>query len=167
MREADEKGLIPETFMKKDATKPITRLDFAAITVKLYEAISGKKAEPVAVNPFTDTNDEYVLKAYNLGITNGVSKTEFGNGQITREQMATMIARALRKVGIDVTIDLNAVTKFADDDLMSDWGRPSVYFMASKEIIKGVGENRFNPLGNAKVEEAIAVALRSVEIFGK
>ena len=98
MREADEKGLIPETFMKKDATNPITRLDFAAITVKLYEAISGKKAEPAANNPFTDTSDDYVLKAYALGITKGTSETTFTpNAEITREQMATMIDRALSK----------------------------------------------------------------------
>ena len=44
---------------------------------------------------------------------------------------------------------------------------PSVYFMANSEIIKGVGDNRFNGLGNAKVEEAIAVALRSVDVFAK
>ena len=67
----------------------------------------------------------------------------------------------------NTSIDLSTVTRFDDDGLMHEWGRPSVYFMAAKEIIKGVGENRFNPLGNAKVEEAIAVALRSVEIFGK
>ena len=48
---------------------------------------------------------------------------------------------------------------------MHDWGRPSVYSMASKEIIKGVGDNKFNPLGEAKVEEALAIALRCVEAY--
>jgi len=44
--------------------------------------------------------------------------------------------------------------------LMHTWGRPPIYFMSSKDIIKGVGENKFNPLGEAKVEEALAIALR-------
>ena len=168
MIKAEEKGLIPETFNGKDATKAITRLDFAAVAVKLYEAISGKKAEPVAVNPFTDTNDEYVLKAYALGITFGTSKTTFTpNAEITREQMATMLTRALNKAGINTEYDITNATRFADDSKLNDWGRSSVYFMAKNEIIKGIGDNRFNGLGNAKVEEAIAIALRSVDKFSR
>ena len=168
MAKAEENGLIPETFAKKDATKAISRLDFAAVAVKLYETISGKKAEPVANNPFTDTNDTYVLKAYALGITLGTSETTFTpNSEITREQMATMLTRALNKAGIDTKVDLENATKFADDSDLNDWGRESVYFMAGKEIIKGVGDNRFNGLGNAKIEEAIAIALRSVEVYSK
>lgn len=166
LNKAEQKGLIPETFVSMDATSAITRKDFAAVAVKLYEAISGKKAEPVANNPFTDTNDEYVLKAYALGITLGTSETTFTqNAEITREQMATMLTRALNKAGIKVTVDLENITKFADDNELHDWGRPSVYFMSGKEIIKGIGENKFNGLGNAKMEEAIAVALRSVNVF--
>ena len=168
MTKAEEKGLIPETFEKKDGTKTIDRTDFAAVAVKLYEAISGKKAEPVSTNPFTDTNNEYVLKAYNLGITLGTSETTFTpDAEITREQMATMLTRALNKVGIDVAVDLENATRFADDSDLSDWGRASVYFMAKEEIIKGVGNNRFNGLGNAKIEEAIAMALRSVDKFSR
>ena len=58
-------------------------------------------------------------------------------------------------------------TKFVDDGDLHDWSRSSVYFMVSKAIIKGVGENRFNAKGNAKVEEAIAIAYRCVEEFVK
>ena len=166
LTKAEKKGLIPETFAKKDFTKAITRKDFAAVAVKLYEAISGKKAKPIDNNPFVDTNDEYVLAAYNLGITNGTSETTFTpDAQITREQMATMLTRALVAAGINTDINLDKIAKFADDNVLSDWGRPSVYFMASKEIIKGIGENKFDGLGNAKIEEALAIALRSVEVI--
>jgi uncharacterized repeat protein (TIGR02543 family) len=168
MDKANEKGLIPETFKKKDATKPISRLDFAAVAVKLYEAISGKIAEVPSNNPFIDTNDEYVLKAYGLEITNGTSENTFTPDiEIPREQMATMLTRALSKAGINVSVDLESTKPFADDNDMHDWGRPSVYFMASKEIIKGIGDNLFNAVGNSKIEEAIAISLRSVETFGK
>ena len=50
---------------------------------------------------------------------------------------------------------------------MHDWGRHSIYAMAKEEIVKGVGDNKFNPLGNAKVEEALAISLRCVEIYKK
>ena len=78
-----------------------------------------------------------------------------------------MLTRTLLKAGINTEYDITNTTRFSDDSELSDWGRPSVYFMAKEEIIKGIGDNRFNGLGNAKVEEAIAIALRSVEIFGK
>lgn len=167
MQKAEKMGLIPETFVSKDATKAITREEFATVTVKLYEALTGKKAEKISNNPFADTDNEYVLKAYNLGITMGISETKFGDGTITREQMATMIARSLSKAGIDTTVDLETTIKFVDDNEMHDWSRNSIYFMANKEIIKGIGENKFSTLGLAKVEEAIVIAVRCTEIFKK
>ncbi len=56
---------------------------------------TGIEAEE-AENTFADVGDEwykeYVLKAKNLGIVNGVSDTEFGIGSnITRQDMAVMI----------------------------------------------------------------------------
>ena len=46
-----------------------------------------------------------VLKAYNLEITKGVSDDEFApDTLITREQMATMMTRALTKAGINTAL---------------------------------------------------------------
>ena len=168
LKEAQVKELIPETFAKKDFTKPITRKDFAAVAVKLYEAITKTKVEPVAVNPFVDTNYEYVLKAYAVGITIGTSDTTLTPDMlITREQMATMLTRGLRRAGINITVDLDDVDRFVDDYEMHDWGREAIYFMSGKEIIKGIGDNRFNTLGNATFEQSLAIVLRSVNTFSK
>jgi hypothetical protein len=78
-----------------------------------------------------------------------------------------MLTRAISKAGINTEYDITNTTRFADDSELSDWGRPSVYFMAQEEIIKGIGDNKFYGLGNAKIEEAIAVSLRSFEVFAK
>ncbi len=168
MQNANEKGLIPESIGGKDFRKKIDRKDFAGVAVRLYEALSGKKAELPKENPFADTTDEYVLKAYNLGITNGTSDTTYGPGaDITREEMFTMLARALEKAGIDTAVPGAGKTAFADDDEIHSWSRPSVYFMQSRQILKGVGDNKMNPGGNAKIEEAIAISLRCAERFAK
>lgn len=168
LNEAREKGLIPDSFAKLDFTKPITRKEFAAVAVKLYEAITGVQAEASTTNPFTDTDDEYVLKAYALGITNGTSETTFTpDAEITREQMATMIARALDKAEISVSVDLDSVAKFDDDSELHEWGRNAVYFMAENGIIKGIGENVFGGLRNATVEQALVISLRCVNVFSK
>ena len=74
-----------------------------------------------------------------------------------------MMTRALTKAGINTEVDLAKVTKFADDNEMHDWGRESIYYMSNIEIIKGVGNNRFDVLGNATREQALLISERSVE----
>ncbi len=168
LNKANELGVIPSIFSKEDLTQNITRKEFAHVAVKLYENISGSKVKAIANNPFTDTKDEEVLKAYNVGITLGTSETTFDpDSLITREQMATMMTRALTKIGIDATVDLNKVKKFDDDAEMHDWGKPSIYYMSSIEIIKGMGDGTFGVLGNATREQALLISERSANKFAK
>lgn len=165
---ANKLGVIPEIFNKEDLTKNITRKEFAHVAVKLYEKLTGNKAKAVAKNPFKDTKDEEVLKAYNLEITKGVSSDEFApDTLINREQMATMMTRALTKAGINTAVNLEKVVKFDDDNKMNDWGKPSIYYMASIEIIKGMGDGTFGVSGNATREQALLISERSAEKFAK
>ena len=165
---ANKLDVIPEIFKKQDLTQNITRKEFAHVAVKLYEKLTGNKATAVANNPFKDTDDVEVLKAYNIGITQGTGADTFTpDALITREQMATMMTRALTKAGIDTKVDLEKVTKFADDAEMHDWGKESIYYMSSIEIIKGIGNNTFNVLGNATREQALLISVRSAEKFAK
>ncbi len=165
---ADEIQIIPNKLKYADLTANITRAEFAHVAVKLYEKLTGNKAVVVANNPFIDTADEEVLKAYNLEITKGTSEVTFNpDALITREQMATMMTRAVTKSEIDTKVDLDKVTKFADDGEMHDWGKESIYYMSSIEIIKGVGNNTFNVLGNATREQALLISERSAEKFAK
>ena len=165
---ANKLDVIPELFKGQDLTQNITRKEFTHVAVKLYEKLTGNKATAVANNPFKDTDDVEVLKAYNVGIVYGTGADTFTpDALITREQMATMMTRALTKAGIDTKVDLEKVTKFADDGEMHDWGKESIYYMSSIEIIKGVGNNTFNVLGNATREQAILISERSAEKFAK
>ena len=166
LNKADQYNLIPDIMRTGDLTEKVTREEFAHIIIKLYEAITGKKVEQVETNPFTDTSDSEVLKAYSLGITNGTSQTTFSsNNLITREEMATMMTRAMDKAGVDTTSQSN--TKFADDGNMHDWGRNAIYFMSNQGIIKGVGNNTFDVNGNATKEQALLISERSAEKFAK
>lgn len=164
LNEAKELELIPDILKVADLTQPITRAEFAAVSVKAYEALTGEMAFPgTDPNPFKDTEDEDVLTAYKLGITKGTSDTEFSpKALITREQMATMMARVLNKIGTETTID-GPKEKFNDHESISSYAIEPVYYMSSKEIIKGVGENTFNPKGNATREQAIIIAVRMVK----
>ena len=144
---------------------------------------AGVDALPAVVNPFTDCNDIEMLKAYNVGITNGMSKTEFNpDGLLNREQAATMLTRVFKRSTIpgwsmknddEYTLNYTAGAKFADDSLISDWAKESVYFMNANKIILGFENNCFAPknlteddeargYANATIEQALIIAVRMV-----
>ncbi len=154
-------------------SKPITREEFAAVSVKTYEVLSGAAAPAFkGTNTFRDTSDAEVLKAYNLGITQGVSNTAFEpNTLINREQAATMLTRVYKKFALsgwtpntDASYDsqfksmFTRPTPFADDDKISDWAKDSVYFMNAKGLIMGIGNNMFAPKATTKSEEITGYA---------
>ncbi len=184
LKKADALGLIPETLRGADLTKPITRAEFAAVSVKVYEALSGTKAIPAVNNPFTDTQDIEVLKAYNLGVTTGTAPDKFSpDVLLNREQAATMLTRVFKRVSLagwtvqtdsQFTLPYTKPAPFADDARISDWAKDSVYFMVANEIIKGTGNNMFSPraitpteeaqnYASATREQALVIAVRMVE----
>ena len=164
---ANKMEIIPNKLKYADLTANITRAEFAHVAVKLYEKLTGNKAIAVPNNPFIDTADEEVLKAYNLEITKGTSEVTFNpDDLITREQMATMMTRALKKAGINTNSD-GIKAKFNDHNDISEYAIESVYFMSTNDIIKGVGDNTFNSKGNATREQALLISERSAEKFSR
>lgn len=182
---AEEVKLIPESLQDKDLTEKITRAEFAAVSVKLYENLAKENAEVITQNPFSDTEDAEVLKAYNLGITLGTGENTFSpDNTLTREEAATMLTRVYKKIAFagrtidkdeNSKLNYDASEKFTDDENISDWAKASVYFMVSNGIIKGVGENKFAPkniteeeklsgYANTTREQAIIMAVRMSEM---
>jgi len=184
IEEAYDKELIPDILVGEDLTQPITRAEFAAVSVKTYELMANTETLPAVNNPFTDTNDVEVLKAYNTGITKGVSATEFNpDAFLNREQAATMLTRVFKRATIkgwtieedaQFVLEYQKPAAFADDSKISDWAKDSVYFMVANHIINGVGDNKFAPqnstseeeatgYANATREQALIIATRMVE----
>jgi hypothetical protein len=187
LERADELGLIPESLQGADLTKPITRAEFAAVAVKTYERLANTTAVPAVANPFTDTGDVEVLKAYNASLVAGVAADKFApDTLLNREQAAVMLTRVFKRSTIpgwslttDGSYPLNYTkpAAFADDKDISDWAKDSVYFMAANGIIGGTGNNIFSPkavtdaqkaqgYAQATREQALAIAVRMVEKLG-
>jgi len=184
LEKAQSYELIPDSLKDADLSKNITRAEFAGVCVKLYENLSGKAAAAASNNPFTDTGSADVLKAYNTGLMVGVSADRFEpNTLLNREQAATALTRVLKKCYIDgwsfaadgsYTLNFTQPAKFADDDKISDWAKPSVYFMAANGIIAGTGSNMFSPravttaeqaanYASATREQALVIAVRMID----
>lgn len=100
--DAYENDLIPAILLEEDLALPVYRDEFAAVAVKLYEAFTGQAVPAARENPFTDTSDPEVLKAYSLGLVNGTGATTYGPRQkLTREQAATMLTRVYKAAKLE------------------------------------------------------------------
>ena len=110
---------------------------------------------------FSDTDEnawywEYVKKAAAGGIVMGVSDTEFGIGrEITREQMAAMIYRAVKSSGLD--IPRKAAAEFSDYGAISDYAKEACGFMSETGIMNGKTGGVFDPSAAATRAEAAKV----------
>lgn len=169
--EAYQNNLIPDEMLKDVLYNTVTREEFAAIAVKLYENLTGEDTYANIKNmPFTDCNTDskyisYIAVAYKLGITNGTTQTTFSPyDNISREELATMLYRVIKLVDNNKTFefDVNNVRKFFDDSDISDYAKESVYFMAEYGIVKGVDGAHFAPLETATKEQSLLITVRCV-----
>ena len=164
LKTAKKYNLIPDVLNGTDMQKQITRKEFAAVVVKLYEKLSGRTAVAASKDSFKDTTDTEVLKAFKLGITYGMGDDKFEpDFLITREQVATMLHRTILKAKGDLVFDINTVKKFDDNAEISDWAQDAVYFMSENNIVNGVGENKFDAKSNTTREASLAISVRGYD----
>lgn len=160
-------NLLDLELLGNDYTKNISRLQFCSVVVRLAEEMTGKTITPAAANTFTDTNSPYVLKAYAAGITSGTSATTFSpDATLNRQQMATFLYRTLRYIeknsDYKYTSYTSKLANYADNAQLESWAVESMAFMNALDIIKGTSDTTLSPNNKCTIEQAIAVAERSV-----
>lgn len=178
LKAANELGLIPDILQGADMTKPITREEFCELAVLLYEKVMKTTAVPASSNPFTDTTNSQILKAYSLGITTGTSATTFSpKTLINREQCATMLFRAIKAIAPNADYGIAGVKDFPDQKDISSWAVEGTKYMSKLSIIKGDEAGNFMPkatttaqtaagYGMATREAAILMTVRTYNTIG-
>lgn len=157
-------GLITDR-IRGDMSGKVTREEFAEIAVKLYEKYTGETAATGDAS-FSDTTNPEILKAANLGLVQGVGGGKYAPAQlITREQMATILLRALKVIEPQADYTISVSQKVADDDKIEDWAWNGVYYCYQTGIVNGMGNNMFNPDGEATREMAVIVCTRAYEYY--
>ncbi len=137
----------------KDGTfapgKSITRAEFVvALANYSGEDISNEECER-----FTDIKPTHwyykaVAWAANKGIVSGTSETTYSpSKQITRQDLCLMLMNYVKYKEIDISVDMTEL--FADDDKIGAWAKEAVYAIKTAGIVAGMGENKFDPRGNA------------------
>lgn len=160
-------NLLDLDLLGNDYTKNISRLQFCSVVVRLAEEMTGKTITPAAANTFTDTSNAYVLKAYAAGITSGTSATTFSpDATLNRQQMATFLYRTLRYIeknsDYKYTSYTSKLANYADNAQLESWAVESMAFMNALDLIKGTSDTTLSPNNKCTIEQAIAVAERSV-----
>lgn len=179
LKKVDEMGLIPDSLKGADLTKNITREEFAEAALLMYQKASGvTDTAPYSPNPFADTANPQILKAFKLGIVKGISETEFKPKElINREQVAAMLTRTIKSIAPDADYSTVGAPTFSDQKDISGWALNDCLYMAKIGIIKG-SDGKFMPravseaqkamgYANTSREQALAMGVRTVEKLQK
>lgn len=129
--------------------KSITRAEFV-VALANY---SGEDISSEECNRFTDVKSSHwyyraTSWAANKGIVSGTSETTYSPAkQITRQDLCLILMNYLKYKGIELKADTSEL--FADDAKIGSWAKDAVYAVKTAGIVAGMGENRFDPRGNA------------------
>lgn len=108
----------------------------------------------------------YIAAAAQAGIVSGISETEFGVGRyVSREDMATMICRALEKCGVQFAPS-GTDTTFADSAQISAYAQKAVAQLTALGILNGENGN-FLPAETATREQGAKVICMVLDKMGK
>lgn len=141
----------------------VTREEFAAMLVRALGLTDNGEA-----CAFTDISgrwsEESIRIAAQNGLVNGVNATTFApDSEITRQEMMTMIARALKATGLNVT-GSDDLSGYADANEVSGWALSSVRTLVASGIISG-DNGKLNPTGTCTRSEAAAVFSRLLALL--
>ncbi len=138
----------------------ITRAEFTKLVVaSFFGTPDGNNTK------FSDVSGwslPYVAFASDNGIVNGVTDSLFSpDGDISREQAATILSRALNKKGYE---GISQTKTFSDDSSISQWAKEAVYTLAGAGVVSGKGNNMFCPKDNLTRAEAAKIIYFSLNL---
>ena len=97
-----------------------------------------------------------------LGTGNGFDP----NGDITREQLATMLYRYAKMIGMDMD-SFSAQTSYEDHDEISDWAADAKNWAVGVGLILGKDTGLLDPSGYATRSEVAVIYQRMITLMVK
>lgn len=163
LERALEYGFITEK-IRNSMNAPISREELCEVIIALYENLAGEAIWKDA-NIFTDTKNPEVNKAFELGIVTGIGNNRFDPyAHTNREQVATMIFRAVKALQPEVLLLAGTGESFTDEKEISAWALEPVRFMSKSGLLKG-SNGKMDPKGVTTREQAVLFAARAYEMF--
>ena len=161
-------GLVDESVLGDDFTKPLTRLQASAIAVALAEKLSGKSVSSAKSKTYSDTKSKYALKAAGAGIYGGASEGKFNpDGAVDRQQLATFFYQALmyakKNKNVRYTPYESKLDRYSDNAGIADWAKEAAAFMDALGLVEGSSRTKFLPEETLTIEQALVIANNSLD----
>ncbi len=118
---------------------------------------------------FTDVNGSAwyagaIRTAAEAGLISGYTDGSFKPGSpITRQEMATVLAKAIKYTGKSLNADPAALAKFSDADSIPAWSQAAVAEIAAEGIIQGATDGSFAPQKLATRAEAVTMLEKTLK----
>ncbi len=142
---------------------PITRAETAKLIDNLigFQKTSNKKFSDVAADAWYAPS---VTKLYAAEVITGYEDGTIRPGNsISRQEAAVIIGRAF---AIETKkVDLGILAQFGDSNLIQDWAKPVVAFMAEKGFIQGDDTGNFRPGDPITRAEVVTILNNMVGIY--
>lgn len=110
----------------------------------------------------TSESDPWYAKGQEWAVENGVSNGLWGEDNITREQLVTMLFNFANLCGLDTSARAD-VSGMVNADVVSDWATEAVQWAVAEGILKGVDNIDLAPQGLATRAQAAAFMQRYVK----
>ncbi|WP_339824090.1 5'-nucleotidase C-terminal domain-containing protein [Paenibacillus sp. FSL R7-0163] len=145
-------------------SQSITRAEFAAlITRSLGLATANGETTFKDVNPSAWYADA-IRTAAEAGLISGYTNGSFKPGSpITRQEMASVLAKAIKYTGKTLNADPAALAKFSDAASIPAWSQAAVAEIAAEGIIQGATDGSFAPQKLATRAEAVTMLEKTLK----
>lgn len=146
--------------------KPVTRAEFAKMLISALFAQTPAAGDAGFADVAADAwYASCINTAFELGIVSGVDASHFApNAQISRQDMAVMLSRALEKINLRPAAQQKI---FSDDAEIAQYAREAVALLGGAGILNGMGDNKFEPQGVLSRAQAVCAIYKTLEIIGR
>ncbi len=179
VRAAQAASLAPDTFASLDARTPISRAEFCAVALRLYEAERQTKVPRTKKVYFKDCKDPDVNTAYEMKLISGRGQDIFApKDSVSRQDLCVILDNIRTKCEVDKPKITVSSKSFADSKELRSYAVSATEVMLSTGIMKGIEATNSNdpeqsgqtvtllqPQGTATREQSLIMANRFFDTF--
>lgn len=153
--------------------QPMTRAMFITVIGRLYQELSGNAVIASGANEFTDVQSgsyyiQFLDWAYDNNIIEGYGDGRFGpNDNITRAQMAQIIANFVQYMGTNIDVYEGTSLTFSDSMDIPTWAYTAVSYCSYNGLITGMPGNLFSPNTTATRAQVATIMQRFANSFSE
>ena len=147
---------------------PVAPMTRGALATVLHRLSNGKTDYQQVFKDVAATQyyAEGVAWAAKANVVKGISEDIFAPDQvITREQLAVMLCRYAKLIGMDTTADAETLDKFADGDETGTWAVDGVAWCVANGILKGKGNDTLDPTAEVTRAEVAVMLDRFIALI--